>query len=173
MVLSMQVSQAENFEEVFLNCEQISLNFPFISGIDTDKFKYPIGSARVTFNNNRSFMKAVNARFVVIKCDKFSKKVQVDPYLEDSPCSLCAVQHGPYFCREICCFRYFCRSCWLWRHSHDNSLMAHTFLTRSSKSTNAIGGFADIGMGMNMGSVSVGFRGPAVRRDFTRLDGLQ
>ncbi|XP_034233881.1 cytoplasmic polyadenylation element-binding protein 1 isoform X2 [Thrips palmi] len=139
------------------------------AGIDTDKFKYPIGSARVTFNNNRSFMKAVSARFVVVKSNKFTKKVQVDPYLEDSPCSLCAVQHGPYFCREICCFRYFCRSCWLWRHSYDHSLMSHKYLTRSSKSTNAIGGFAD---GLTMGSMSVDFRGP-VRRDFNRLDGLQ
>lgn len=27
------------------------------AGIDTDKYKYPIGSGRVTFNNNRSYMK--------------------------------------------------------------------------------------------------------------------
>lgn len=75
------------------------------AGIDTDKYKYPIGSGRVTFNNARSYMRAVSAAFIEIKTSKFTKKVQVDPYLEDSLCSLCNVQHGPYYCRELSCFR--------------------------------------------------------------------
>lgn len=125
-----------------------------ISGIDTDKFKYPIGSARVTFINNRSFFKAINARFIEIKTDKFSKKVQLDPYLEDAPCSICSVQHGPYFCREISCFRYYCRSCWHWRHSQDNSLVPHKYLMRSSKSHNAV----TDGMGLTM-NFPLGLRG--------------
>lgn len=74
-------------------------------GIDTDKYKYPLGSGRVTFNNNRSYMKAVSAAFIEIKTT-FVKKVQVDPYLEDSLCSACGVQHGPYYCRELSCFRF-------------------------------------------------------------------
>ena len=45
------------------------------AGIDTDKHKYPIGSGRVTFNNQKSFMKAVAAAFVEIKALKFTKKV--------------------------------------------------------------------------------------------------
>ena len=45
------------------------------AGIDTDRYKYPIGSGRVTFGNQRSFMKAVKAGFVEIKTPKFSKKV--------------------------------------------------------------------------------------------------
>ncbi|XP_021420731.2 cytoplasmic polyadenylation element-binding protein 1a isoform X1 [Oncorhynchus mykiss] len=44
------------------------------SGIDTDKHKYPIGSGRVTFNNQRSYLKAVSAAFVEIKTPKFTKK---------------------------------------------------------------------------------------------------
>lgn len=75
------------------------------AGIDTDKYKYPIGSGRVTFNNNRSYMRAVSAAFIDVKCSKFEKKFQVDPYLEDSLCSACGVQHGLYFCRELSCFR--------------------------------------------------------------------
>lgn len=51
-------------------------------------------------------MRAVSAAFIEIKTSKFTKKVQVDPYLEDSLCSLCAVQHGPYYCRELSCFRW-------------------------------------------------------------------
>lgn len=48
--------------------------FYFI-GIDTDKYKYPIGSGRVTFDNQRSYMKAVAAAFIEIKTAKFTKKV--------------------------------------------------------------------------------------------------
>lgn len=78
---------------------------PNNEGIDTDKHKYPIGSGRVTFNCNRSYMKAVASAFIEIKTTKFTKKVQVDPYLEDALCSMCAVHHGPYYCREMSCFR--------------------------------------------------------------------
>merc|ERR1712215_140612 len=45
------------------------------AGIDTDKHKYPIGSGRVTFNSNKSYMKAVAAAFVEIKSLRFTKKV--------------------------------------------------------------------------------------------------
>uniref|UniRef100_A0A3P9NGQ5 Cytoplasmic polyadenylation element binding protein 1a n=1 Tax=Poecilia reticulata TaxID=8081 RepID=A0A3P9NGQ5_POERE len=70
------------------------------AGIDTDKHKYPIGSGRVTFNNQRSYLKAVCAAFVEIKTPKFTKKVQIDPYLEDSMCQVCLRQPGPFFCRD-------------------------------------------------------------------------
>ena len=46
------------------------------AGVDTDKFKYPLGSGRVTFNNSRSYMKAVSAAFIEIKTVKFTKKVK-------------------------------------------------------------------------------------------------
>lgn len=107
------------------------------AGIDTDKYKYPIGSGRVTFNNPRSYMRAVAAAFIEIKTAKFTKKVQIDPYLEDTLCSVCAVQQGPYFCREISCFQYFCRLCWQWQHNGD--LRHHKPMMRNSKNSTIMG----------------------------------
>lgn len=102
------------------------------AGLDTDKHKYPIGSGRVGFSNHRSYMKAITAAFIDIKTAKFSKKVQLDPYLEDSLCSLCGVQQGPYFCRELVCFRYFCRTCWQMNHIN---MVSHKPLMRNSKNS--------------------------------------
>jgi cytoplasmic polyadenylation element-binding protein len=101
------------------------------AGIDTDKHKYPIGSGRVTFNNTKSYMKAVAAAFIEVKCQKFSKKVQVDPYLEDALCSLCLLKQGPYFCRDLACFTYFCRYCW--DHHHSQGFAHHRPLMRNNR----------------------------------------
>ncbi|KAG7473310.1 hypothetical protein MATL_G00094390 [Megalops atlanticus] len=103
------------------------------AGIDTDKHKYPIGSGRVTFNSQRSYLMAVKAAFVEIKTPKFSKKVQIDPYLEDSMCQMCKLQPGPFFCREQACFKYYCRHCWHWQHSSD-ILSHHRPLMRNQRS---------------------------------------
>jgi hypothetical protein len=56
------------------------------AGLDTDKYKYPIGSGRVTFRNRQSYIKAIKAKFVTIKANlevndpspKFEKTVSWD-----------------------------------------------------------------------------------------------
>ncbi|GBP65637.1 Cytoplasmic polyadenylation element-binding protein 1-A [Eumeta japonica] len=101
------------------------------AGIDTDKNKYPIGSGRVMFDNTRSYLRAVSAAYVEIRTEKFTKRIQVDPYLEDSICSICNLHQGPYFCRDPACFRYYCRSCWAMHHQQEN----HKPLMRNLRGT--------------------------------------
>lgn len=107
------------------------------AGIDTDKHKYPLGAGRVTFNNPQSYMKAIQTGYLLIKTPIFTKKVQIDPYLEDNLCSRCNIHHGPYYCRELCCFRYFCRVCWQLQHN-DAQRAHHRPLTRNSKSQSIV-----------------------------------
>ncbi|XP_043270059.1 cytoplasmic polyadenylation element-binding protein 1-A isoform X2 [Venturia canescens] len=107
------------------------------AGIDTDKYKYPIGSARVTFSSKRSYKRACATAFVEIKTPLFTKKVQIDPYIEDSVCSACAVQHGAYFCREPICSRYFCFSCWLWQHASE-PMSHHQPMSRGFKTNSVV-----------------------------------
>lgn len=85
------------------------------ASLDTDKYKYPIGSGRVTFRNRQSYLKAIKAKFVSIKVNhgindptpKFEKTIQIDPYLEEARCSKCS-SRSIYFCRNEYCLDYFC-----------------------------------------------------------------
>lgn len=108
------------------------------AGIDTDKHKYPLGAGRVTFNNPQSYMKAIQTGYLLIKTPVFTKKVQIDPYLEDNLCSSCNIHHGPYYCRDLACFRYFCRVCWQLQHTSDSLRAHHRPLTRNSKSQSIV-----------------------------------
>ncbi|VDL81326.1 unnamed protein product [Nippostrongylus brasiliensis] len=107
-------------------------------GIDTDKHKYPIGSGRVTFRSHTSYFRAIESAFLEIRTSKFTKKVQIDPFLEDSWCMVCTEYPGPYFCRDRTCFRYYCSSCWQCplygltqaRHGTGGSYGDHRPLTR-------------------------------------------
>jgi len=87
------------------------------AGLDTDKYKYPLGSGRVSFDNNESYLKAVSAAFIEIKSARFKKKIQIDPYIEgESQCVVCrqSVQN-PIYCRDEGI--YFCQKCWESHHS--------------------------------------------------------
>lgn len=101
-------------------------------GIDTDKYKYPIGSGRVTFSCHTSYFRAIESAFLEIKTSKFSKKVQIDPFLEETVCMTCDGAPGPYFCRDRQCFRYYCFACWQARHSPHSPFADHRALTRNA-----------------------------------------
>ena len=54
-------------------------------------------------------------------------QIQVDPYLEDALCSNCSLRQGPYFCREMSCFKYYCRSCWDSERKYHNLLFENRY----------------------------------------------
>ncbi|KAK5986981.1 RRM domain-containing protein, partial [Trichostrongylus colubriformis] len=110
-------------------------NVAFV-GIDTDKYRYPIGSGRVTFRAHSSYFHAIESAFLEIRTSKFCKKVQIDPFLEDSWCMVCCENPGPYFCRDRTCFRYYCVSCWQARHTIEGKETTnHRPLTRHAPRT--------------------------------------
>ena len=108
------------------------------AGIDIDKLKYPIGSGRVTFSHQQNFMRAVRAAFVDIQASKFSKRIQIDPYLEDVQCCMCFGDKGIYFCRDFQCFNYYCGGCWEKQHSY-STMGNHKPLMRKREDNRPIG----------------------------------
>ena len=112
------------------------------AGLDTDKYKYPIGSGRVTFRHRSSYVKAIKSKFVSIKANqepndpspKFEKTIQIDPYLEDAKCCKCQLK-SQLFCRNELCLDYYCQVCW--NCNHDKSRGGeHNGLSRQNKTTN-------------------------------------
>ncbi|XP_074598324.1 polyadenylation element binding protein orb [Brevipalpus obovatus] len=100
------------------------------AGIDVDRFRYPIGSARVTFSDHKSYSRAVEAAFIDVELGRVSKRLQVDPYMVPNSCSLCQQQQAPLLCRT--CARYFCEQCWHFLHSNE-SMKNHRTLARKRR----------------------------------------
>lgn len=100
--------------------------------IDTDRYKYPIGSGRVTFGNRESYRKAIEENFVTIVAPKFTKKIQIEPYIEEEPCGKCNMPSAPNFCKSGICMEYFCDNCWQWHHSLEG-LRSHQPVKRNRK----------------------------------------
>lgn len=133
----------------FLNVDRCTMGFHHISALTAvtlleyfrlsdilciaDKSKYPIGSGRITFNNLESHMKAIRAGTVEIRTAKFTRQIKIDPYLEDSVCGLCGTEAGPYFCRDLQCFSYFCYGCWQHQHSHIMTSKPHLAMVRPAR----------------------------------------
>jgi cytoplasmic polyadenylation element-binding protein len=112
------------FEELFHDVAYVQ--------IDTDRYKYPIGSGRVTFCSVESYRRAVEENFLTIIAPKFSKRIQIEPYIEDEPCGKCKVISAPNFCKSRLCFDYFCDNCWGWHHSIEG-LKNHVPVKRNRK----------------------------------------
>jgi len=116
------------------------------AGLDTDKYKYPIGSGRVTFRNRDSYVKAIKSKFVTIKANqepvdpspKFEKTIQIDPYLEDAKCCVCNHSHSEnVFCRNENCLDYYCKIDWN-SDMHDRKNNGeHMPLSRQNKSNHS------------------------------------
>ena len=87
--------------------------------VDTDKYKYPLGSGRVNFSSLDSFKRSIQGKYVQVKCSspKIDKRIQIDPYIrENENCSKCKEYPGPLYCRS--CFDYLCESCWDYHMRH-------------------------------------------------------
>lgn len=106
------------------------------AGVDIDKYKYPIGSGRVTFDNSSSFLHAVSTAFVDVRTPRFLKRLQIEPHLQYRFCSLCKLSAGDLFCRNFTCFDYFCQRCW--QKIHVGSMSCHKAVTRHSKSSQPV-----------------------------------
>lgn len=105
--------------------------------VDTDKYKYPLGSGRVNFSSMESFKNAIQGKYVQVKCNspKIDKRIQIDPYIrENENCSKCKEYPGPLYCRS--CFEYLCESCWDYHMRHAPVKHESVSRTRNGKTNN-------------------------------------
>nr|AAT72416.1 CPB-3 [Caenorhabditis brenneri]AAT72445.1 CPB-3 [Caenorhabditis brenneri] len=108
--------------------------------LDTDKFKYPIGSGRVTFLEHGAYFKAIEIGYLHVHTSKFRKRVQIDPFLESTCCMVCTTEPAHCFCRNRNCFKYYCHSCWAIDHGKDNDTDVHVPVIVPSSATKAYPG---------------------------------
>ena len=101
--------------------------------IDTDKYKYPLGSGRVNFSSLESYQRAIQEKYVQVQCisPKVDKRIQIDPYIrENENCSKCQYP-GPIYCRK--CLDYFCEDCWDWHMRNSSTKHERVCRTRNGK----------------------------------------
>ncbi|CAF2801570.1 unnamed protein product [Rotaria sp. Silwood2] len=100
--------------------------------INTDKYGYPTGTGTVLFCDSHSYMRAVAAGAIDIKCDCFHKLLDIDPFLrENEPCAFCPLV-ADLFCRNFHCLRSYCKQCWVNRHG-SKPLADHQPVTRKEQ----------------------------------------
>lgn len=108
--------------------------------LDTDKFKYPIGSGRVTFREHGAYFKAIEMGYLHVHTSKFRKRVQIDPFLESTSCMVCATESAHCFCRNRNCFKYYCHTCWAIDHGNESAEDVHVPVIVPSSASKAYAG---------------------------------
>ncbi|KAF1769189.1 hypothetical protein GCK72_001003 [Caenorhabditis remanei] len=108
--------------------------------LDTDKFKYPIGSGRVTFREHGAYFKAIEMGYLHVHTSKFRKRVQIDPFLESTNCMVCTTELAHCFCRNRNCFKYYCHTCWAVDHGHGHDGEVHVPVIVPSSASKAFSG---------------------------------
>lgn len=102
--------------------------------IDTEPdFGYPKRTGRVVFSNIRSYIAAINSRFLRLKNKKVEKMIEMKPYIQNHQnCGMC-LQSYPgsqiCFCANMLCMRFYCICCWLKTHP-TSYFMSHKRMVR-------------------------------------------
>jgi len=98
-------------------------------GIDTDpELNYPKGAARVTFCATKSYIAALQSRFVRIPHGEGIKQLDIKPYvLDNQVCNNCFGRecndrYARFFCGDLSCLQYLCEPCWEQIHNRGVTL---------------------------------------------------
>ncbi|VDK79062.1 unnamed protein product [Anisakis simplex] len=117
-------------------------------GIHVDpELQYPKGAARVTFGTEEGFLKAMEAKFMLLPHDGITKRVEIKPYImEDGECDECGMSpssgfHGVMYCANLDCLQYYCKACWSRFHDGDMSLISHRPVFRPTRAHSKVGRF--------------------------------
>ncbi|XP_022694797.1 cytoplasmic polyadenylation element-binding protein 3-like [Varroa jacobsoni] len=82
--------------------------------IDTDRYQYPTGSARVQFRTYQSFLQALKIHYLEIRAHHYQRTIELNPFVDEGVlCSRCLSNPSVVVCKAATCLKHYCNRCFM------------------------------------------------------------